>query len=63
MTLRRRPLLAAPALLAAAPALAQAPAPVPQAPGWFRFRVGGFSSSLGICFSLFGSSLRLSFSL
>jgi glyoxylase-like metal-dependent hydrolase (beta-lactamase superfamily II) len=46
----RRQLLAAPALLlAGAPALAQAPSPspgappAPQAPGWFRFQLGGFT--------------------
>lgn len=47
LRLSRRPFLATPALLTAMPALAQAPAPVipsvAQAPGWFRFRVGGFT--------------------
>jgi glyoxylase-like metal-dependent hydrolase (beta-lactamase superfamily II) len=40
--------LAAPALLHAAPAAAQAPAPAPlaQAPGFFRFRLGGFTLTM-----------------
>lgn len=40
--------LAAPALLRAAPAVAQAPAqaPLAQAPGFFRFRLGGFTLTM-----------------
>lgn len=40
--------LASPALLRATPAMAQAPAPQPlaQAPGFFRFRLGGFTLTM-----------------
>lgn len=40
--------LAAPALLRATPTVAQAPAPAPlaQAPGFFRFRLGGFTLTM-----------------